>query len=140
MQRFQYDETKLKPGQKEAAVLLVEYDFTDKDERKTKEEIAAEVGVSRMTLHRWETGDENFIAYKNYVASTYVNTYLPFVYKKLIDGISRGSMKGIELFLKRVGDLDERTELTIDDKRSDKSFEERKAELLARLNAKQGED
>jgi transcriptional regulator with XRE-family HTH domain len=140
MQRFQFDETKLKPGQKEAAVMLVEYEFTDKAERKTKEQIAEEVGVSRMTLHRWETSDENFINYKNYVASQYANTYLPFVYKKLIEGIARGSMKGIELFLKRIGDLDDRTEVTIEDKRNDQSFEERKAALLARLNAKQDEE
>jgi transcriptional regulator with XRE-family HTH domain len=139
MQRFHFDETKLKPGQKEAAVMLVEYEFTEKAERKTKEQIAEEVGVSRMTLHRWETRDENFINYKNYVASQFANTYLPFVYKKLIEGISRGSMKGIELFLKRIGDLDDKTEITIDDKRGDKSFEERKAELLARLGEKEGE-
>ena len=140
MQRFQFDESKLKPKQKEAAVMLVEYEFTDKSERKTKEQIAEELGITRMTLYRWETGDENFINYKNYVASQFVNTHLPFVYKKLLEGIARGSMKGIELFLKRIGDLDDKTEITIEDKRNEQSFEERKAALLARLNAKQGDE
>lgn len=131
-QAFKYDESKFLPKQREAAIALVEYEFTPKKERKTKEQIAADLGVCRKTLHNWDTKDANFIAYKNYLASDFMDSHLAFVYKKLIDGIERGSMKGIELYLKRIGDLDERNELTIKQE-SDLSFEERKAALLARL-------
>lgn len=49
--RFQFDERKLRPGQRQAAALLVEYEFAKKSERKTKEQIAEEVGISRKQIH-----------------------------------------------------------------------------------------
>ncbi len=129
---FIYDESKFLPKQREAAIALVEYEFTPKKERKTKEQIAEEIGVSRKTLHNWDTKDSNFINYKNYLASEFMDSHLALVYKKLIDSIERGSVRGIEVYLKRIGDLDTHTEVTIKDE-SDKSFEERKAALLERL-------
>lgn len=133
-QRFNFDESRLKRGQKEAAAALVEYEFSPKDERKTKQEIADLVGISRKQLYVWESSDDNFIAYKNYVAAKFADSHLPLVYAQLIRGINNGSMKGIELFLKRVGDLNDKSEVTINTGANEKSFEERKAELLARLN------
>jgi predicted transcriptional regulator len=130
---FKYDEAKFLPKQREAAIALVEYEFTPKGQRKTKEEIAEDLGVSRKTLHNWDTKDQNFVAYKNYLASEFMDSHLAFVYKKLIDGIERGSMRGIELYLKRIGDLDTHTEVTINNG-DNVSFEERKAALLERLN------
>lgn len=133
-QYFGFDESKLLPLQREAAIALVEYEFASKDERKTKNQIAEEIGISRMTLHNWDKKDTNFIAYKNYLAADFFDSYLPFVYRKMLDGISNGSMKGIELFLKRQGDLDSRSELTINDGNgADKTIEERKKELMERL-------
>ncbi|MBO0962010.1 hypothetical protein J1P26_20090 [Neobacillus sp. MM2021_6] len=132
-QRFQFDERKLKPGQRQAAALLVEYEFTKKGERKTKEQIAEEVGISRKQIHQWDTTDNNFIAYKNHLASQIVDSQLSLVYSKLIDGIKNGSMKGIELYLKRMGELNDKSEVTINDNRKEESFEDRKAALLERL-------
>jgi hypothetical protein len=135
--RFNFDETRLKPGQREAAVALVEYEFTPKGERKTKEQIAEELGLSRMQIHRWDTSDENFIGYKNYLASRLVDSQLSLVYSKLLDGIKNGSMKGIELYLKRIGDLNDKSEVTINTNNGDQSFEERKAALLERLKGEE---
>ncbi|WP_141431914.1 phBC6A51 family helix-turn-helix protein [Bacillus sp. 03113] len=131
--RFEFKEHLLREGQRLAAQLLVEYEFTPKGDRKTKEEIAEEAGISRMQLHRWDTTDENFIAYKNYLASRVVDSQLSLVYSKLIDGIKNGSMKGIELYLKRIGDLNDKSEVTINTTGGDESFEDRKAALLERL-------
>ena len=129
---FTYDESKFLPKQREAALALVEYEFTPKKERKTKDQLAEELGVSRKTLYNWDTQDSNFIAYKNYLSSEFMDSHLALVYKKLIDAIERGSVRGIEVYLKRIGDLDTQTEITIKDE-STKSFEERKEELLKRL-------
>lgn len=137
---YNFDESKLKQGQRRAAILMVEYEFEkDASKRMTQQEIADEVGVHRSTIHDWNRNDANFIEFKNYLAATAMNAYLPFVYRKLIDGINNGSMKGIELFLKRIGDMDNRTELTINDG-NDMSLEERQAELVKRIQGSIVED
>jgi hypothetical protein len=130
---FKYDESKFLPKQREAAIALVEYEFTPKTARKTKEAIAEDLGVSRKTLHNWDTKDSNFIAYKNYLASEFMDSHLALVYKKLVDSIERGSVRGMELYLKRIGDLDTHSEITINQGGEDKTFEERKAALMERL-------
>ena len=131
---FKFDESKLRPKQREAAIAMVEREFAPKHERKTLEQITKEVGICDKTLYNWNHRDDNFIAYKNYLASQFIDTHLAFVYRKLIDAIDRGSVKGIELFLKRIGDLAEQSEITIRQGDADQpSFEERKAELLKRL-------
>jgi len=139
--QFQYDENKLRPGQREAAYKLVEYEFTPKSERKTIEQIADEVGVTRKTIHKWKTHDRNFINYKNHLAAQFADSHLPLVYSKLIESIERGSVRGIETFLKRIGDLDQKSEVTIKSGDEDRSFDERKDELLQRLKeASEGGD
>lgn len=138
--RYKYDESKFKPGQREAAIALVEYEFTPKGERKTKQQIADEIGISRMQLYNWDTKDENFIAYKNHIASNFVDSNLAFVHKKLLDAIDQGSVRAIDLFYKRMGELTDQQEITIKDGKDDASFEERKAELLSRLGVEGGKD
>lgn len=130
--QFDYDENKLKPLQREAAIALVEYEFTPKGQRKTKQEIADEIGITRQCLHKWDTRDKNFIAYKNSLAADFMDTHTAFVYKKLIDSIDRGSVRGIELFMKRLGDLADQQEVTIKQE-GGASFEERREELMKRL-------
>lgn len=139
---YKFDEAKLRPGQREAALLLIEKEFVPKGgKRMTDEEIANQVGVSRMTIHNWNNRDRNFIEYKNYLAADFFDSYLPFVYRKLLDGISNGSMKGIELFLKRAGDLDSRSEVTINDGHpTAESFADRKAALLERRKEAETEE
>lgn len=132
--QFKYDETKLRPGQREAAGLLAENDFLPFKERKTRQQIADEIGYSRMSLYKWENRDPNFIAYKNSISSDIMDSHLSLTYSKLIDVIKDGNTKGIELFLKRIGDLDNRSEITVNDGNNDNlSFDERQAALLARI-------
>ena len=135
MARYKFDESKLKPGQRIAAMLLVEREFATKEERRTKISIAAEVGVSVQGMGKWEREDTNFIAYKNSLSSNVMDSHLPLVYAKLLGIINQGNAKGIEMFLKRIGDLDSKQEVTITTNSDDQSFEERKAALLARLEA-----
>lgn len=136
---YKFDEAKLKAGQRKCAMLMVEYEFAGKGERMTQQEIADEVGVHRTTIHEWNTRDSNFIEYKNYLSANAMNAFLPFVYRKLIDGINNGSMKGIELYLKRIGDMDARSEVTLNDGNGEeKSFDDRKADILARLGDQAG--
>jgi hypothetical protein len=132
---FKYNEALFKPKQREAAVEMVEYEFTPKGQRKTQDQISEELGITRKTLHNWNTKDANFIAYKNYLASEFMDTSLSFVYKKLLESIDRGSVRGMELYLKRIGDLADQNEITIKHEGDAKSFDERQAELLARLNS-----
>lgn len=136
--KHNYDESKFKPQQKKAAHMLIEREFGDKRSRMTKEDIADELGIARMTLYRWEHNDENFIAYYNYLADTWVDSQLAFVYSKLLDGIKSGSMKGIELYLKRAGYLADKQEVTIEDKRED--AEDRQKRLLERLEQLAGDE
>lgn len=133
--KFHFSEDLLKPNQKLAAQKLVESDFGSREETRSREKIAEEVGVSRMTLYKWDHRDENFIAYKNYLASGFMDSHLSMVYKKLLEGIEQGSMKGIETFLKRIGDMDTNSEVTVNQGEGfDRTIDERKQELLARIN------
>lgn len=138
--QFMFDEARFKPRQREAALALVEREFVDKKARKTKGEIAEEFGITTMTLWRWENNDANFIAYKNHLASEFMDSHLPFVYSQLIQVIRDGNTKGIELFLKRIGDLDTKTDLTINRSRDDETQEERLAKLQERLKAADEEE
>lgn len=134
--RYNYDERKLKPLQREAALALVEYEFTPKKERKTKQEIADEIGITRQGMHKWETQDKNFIAYKNSIAADFTDSHAPMVYKKLLETIENGSVRGIELFLKRMGDLADQSEVTIKTG-EEVPLEERREELLKRVEEAQ---
>lgn len=138
--QFKYDETRFKPKQREAALALVEREFADKKARKTKQEIADDCDTTMMTLWRWENHDANFIAYKNHLASEFMDSRLAFVYGKLLDVIEGGNTKGIELFLKRIGDLDTKTDITVNQQKDEESQEERLAKLKARLEAVDEED
>lgn len=141
--QYSYDETKLRPKQREVALALVEYEFDDRPqgEKMTKKEIADSFGMTRQGIYKWETQDKNFIAYKNSLAADFFDSQLSFVYKRMLEGIDRGSMKGIELFLKRIGDLDRDDRLTLEQSggSDDKTAAERSAELLARIKGEESE-
>lgn len=134
---FKYDEARFKPKQREVALALVEREFADKKERKSKGDIAEDNGITVMTIWRWENHDANFIAYKNHLASEFMDSRLAFVYGKLLEVIGSGNTKGIELFLKRIGDLDTKTDININQSRDEESQEERLAKLKARLEAEE---
>lgn len=113
MSRKKQLEAKLDPRKRHAALLLVERDLTDDlgGERKTMDEIAAEVGVSRQAIHNWNTQDRNFIEYKNLLADDFLDAKRSLVYRqlmKLIEG-PQPSVKAIDLFMRRHGLLTDRS-------------------------------
>lgn len=99
-----------------AARLCVEREFAPQAERKTTQEIADEIGISRQHLHRWRTQDADFIEYMNLLADTYLSSYRSFVYKQLLKTISgeQPSVKGIDLFFRRHGLITEKHEVKTD--------------------------
>lgn len=134
MAKRYYDESKLRTGQKLAGYLLASNEFLPKGERKSNAEIAEQVGVDPQTIWRWKHKDPNFIAYMNSLSSDIMDSYLPLVYSKLIGIINQGNAKGIEMFLKRAGDLDSKQEVIVrDGGNEDQSVEERKKALLDRI-------
>lgn len=138
--QYGFDESKFKPGQRKAALALVEKEFAKEGEKRTNEEIAADAGVTRMTLYVWDTQDDNFIRYKRYLTDDFMDTQVAFVYSKLINSIDQGSVRAIELFMKRMGDLANKQEISFPDSAgSGESFEDRKDDILRRLKQTSGE-
>lgn len=103
--------------QAQAAVKLVENSFAGK-ERKTLEEIAEELGVSRTTLWTW-SNDVNFTRYKEAFADQLLRDNIDLANGQLL-ALIRGdftanktpSIKALELFYKLSGKLVEKKEIT----------------------------
>jgi hypothetical protein len=103
-------EAKLSPKQRQAALLLVEREFTPNDQRKTLDEIASEVGLSVRGLYKWRNENADFIEYTNLIADEFLSANRAEVYgqlMKLISG-SQPSVKAIDLFMRRFGLLTEK--------------------------------
>ncbi|MDZ5609278.1 phBC6A51 family helix-turn-helix protein [Bacillus pseudomycoides] len=103
--------------QAQAAVKLVENSFAGR-ERKTLEEIAEEIGISRTTLWTW-SNDVNFIRYKESLADQLLRDNIDLANGQLL-ALIRGdftanktpSIKALELFYKLSGKLVEKKEIT----------------------------
>lgn len=103
-------EARLDGRQKKAALLCVEREFAAEDERRTFEDIAKEVGVTRNSLYEWRTQNKAFIDYVNFLADDFLASERAFVYRQLMKTISgpQPSIKGIDLYFKRHGLITER--------------------------------
>lgn len=138
---YRFDESRFKPGQKAAAVLMVEREFLPKGERKTTQEVADEIGISRKALYNWDKKDDNFIEYKRYLSSQILDSHVAMVHAKLIETIDKhGSIKAIELFMKRAGELADKQDITINNGSAPQDFEDRQAAILARLGESMDEE
>lgn len=104
-----------------AAHLLVANSFANREDRKTKQEIADELGISRQYLWRWENNDRDFIAYKAALSDLYLGSYRDLADAqliKLIKGTSNNgipSIKALELYYKLNGRLVNRSEVDINE-------------------------
>ncbi|MDA1577581.1 phBC6A51 family helix-turn-helix protein [Bacillus cereus group sp. TH228LC] len=102
--------------QAQAAVKLVENSFAGR-ERKTLEEIAEELGISRTTLWTW-SNDVNFIRYKELLADQLLRDNIDLANGQLL-ALIRGdftanktpSIKALELFYKLSGKLVDKKEI-----------------------------
>ncbi|ABY46838.1 phBC6A51 family helix-turn-helix protein [Bacillus mycoides] len=131
-------ESRLNLKQREAALLLVENELNIEGERKTQEEIAQELGVTRMCLYKWRTQNKSFIDYKNMIADEFLSEKRDFVYRQLLRTISgsQPSIKGIDLFLRRHGLLTDKKVIednTADGVKSNSDLEKEIAEINALL-------
>ncbi|MCM3736760.1 phBC6A51 family helix-turn-helix protein [Bacillus cytotoxicus] len=103
--------------QAHAAVKLVENSFAGRS-RKTLEEIAEELSISRTTLWTW-SNDVNFIRYKEALSDQLLRGQIDLANGQLIALIrgdftnnSTPSVKALELFYKLSGKLVEKKEIT----------------------------
>jgi len=97
--------------QARAAYLLVINDF-EVTERRTLEEIAAEVDVSRNQLYMWRTQNRDFIAYKNALSDLHMEQYRSAADRKLLELIEKGYIKALDLYYTISGRKVTRSEVT----------------------------
>lgn len=103
-------EAKLTLQQRKAALMLVENEL-ETEEKKTLDEVAEEVGVTRQALYKWRTQNKAFIEYRNMLADDFFSSMRPFVYRQLLRTISgpQPSIKGLDLFMRRFALLTDKT-------------------------------
>lgn len=104
------DYSKFRPEQIEAAKLLVN---REAGEKLTIEDIAKRVGVDPRTIYRWKN-DPEFIEMVNEIADMHMNLFLNEVYAHLRQQVRRGSVRAMELALRRMGKLIDRKEVSGD--------------------------
>lgn len=99
-------------------------------EKKTQEQLAEELGMSRMGLYRWRTQDSTFIEYMNLIADDMLSSHRSEVYGQLMKLIKgpQPSVKAIDLFMKRYGLLTEKQIIT-DNTAADESSEDIQKEV-----------
>lgn len=108
----------LTPAQQLAAEIIVDNDFMSRVDggRRTYEEMAAEVGVSRATLFNWKK-EALFIAYMQSISDRKLGQHrakADAMLLKLIDGTSNngvGSIKALQLYYTLEGRLINRSEV-----------------------------
>ena len=132
-------EANLTLQQRKAALLLVENELSDEPSTwKTQDEIADEIGISRMTLYRWRTDNDYFMDYVNIIGQDFLKTKQNTVFKRLFGAIdnNKTSIKAIELFLKLQGLLKDSTEIEIKggNGRSEEDLRKSLKEIDALLN------
>jgi predicted DNA-binding protein YlxM (UPF0122 family) len=112
-----FDDT---PKKVKAAHMLVNNDYATKDETKSLEEIAEEVGVDRKTLYNWRQ-EPIFLKYCEQLSEVKLIEFRSLVDSQLIKAIkgtsSNGipSMKALDLYYKLSGRLVERSEVVTAD-------------------------
>lgn len=124
-------EAKLDGRQIKAALMCVEREFAAEEERKSFDEIAEEIGVSRQSLYKWRTQNRAFIDYVNYVADDFLASERAFVYRQLMKSIggAQPSIKGIDLFFRRFGLITQQVAVETKDAGAAKSNDELAAEI-----------
>lgn len=126
------DYSKYKKEQIEAARMFA---MRETGEKITIEEIAKKVGVTERTIYRWKE-DPEFIELCNHLSDMVMDQFLSELYGHLRKQVRSGSVRAMELALKRMGKLIDRREVSSDVNVKvkgieDKSIEELEAEAKA---------
>jgi predicted DNA-binding protein YlxM (UPF0122 family) len=114
------------PKKVKAAHMLVNNDYADKDETKSLEEIAKEVGVDRKTLYHWRQ-EPIFLRYCEQLSEVKLIEFRSLVDSQLIKAIKGTSangipsMKALDLYYKLSGRLVERSEVVTADESSSRA-------------------
>lgn len=133
-------ESRLNLKQRQAAMLLVENEFNIEGTQKTQEEIAQEVGITRMGLYKWRTQNKTFIDYMAIISDEFLKSQQAFVYRQLMRTISgkNPSIRGIDLWMRRHGLLTDKKIIEdntgTDGVKSNTEMEAEIAEIKALLN------
>lgn len=119
-------EAELDVRKRKAALLLVENELNEEGTRRTQEEIASEIGISRKCLWQWKTQDSAFIDYTNMLADEFLDAKRTVVYRQLMKLIesSQPSVKAIDLFLRRHGLLTDKQVVETNEVAAEKSNED----------------
>ena len=107
--------SKLTPKQRKLAMMLVLKELSDDPEhKKTNEEIAQELEISRRTLQYWKQ-DPNFLRYMDELAMEFIQGKMATVSKQLFKLIEakQPSIKAIDLYFRLVGKLQDKYEFTV---------------------------
>lgn len=83
------------------------------DEKLSNAEIAEQVGISERQLYRWKK-DKKFMDLFTDLCEAEMDEFLSEAYRYLKKGVRSGSVKFLELYLKRSGKLIDRKEVTND--------------------------
>lgn len=127
-------------AQQKAAYLLLENELAPKEQRKTLDEIAKEVGVERMTLYRWRTRNQAFIEFKKEIAKDYLSDAVGVFARQLIRSMEgtngAPSQKALDLYARIMGFIknEHSIEVTQNGAKSKEDIERELAELDALLN------
>lgn len=93
---------RLTDQQAKAAYLLLINEF-EEGGRRTLEDIANEVGISRNQLYLWRTQNADFIAYQNSLSDMHLEAYRSKADKKLMELVDKGYTKALDLYYTLLG-------------------------------------
>lgn len=126
--------------QQKAVYMLLDNEIAGNAQKKTQEEIAAEIGVDRATLYRWRTQNQAFIEFKKEVAKDYLSDAVGTFARQLIRSMEgtngAPSQKALDLYAKMMGFIksEHSVEITQNGAKSEADIERELAELDALLN------
>jgi transcriptional regulator with XRE-family HTH domain len=93
---------RLNDQQAKAAIMLVANELAGKD-KKSQEELADEIGISRQQLYTWRTQNRDFIAYQAAVSDMHLESFRAEADAALLKLIKSGSVKGLDLYYTMLG-------------------------------------
>lgn len=136
---FEELKTRLKPAQRLAAELIVANDFAGKGEKKSFEQIAKEVGITDRTLYNWRQ-NADFTRYLAAISDNKLDQYRSIAdsqLMKLVKGTSNNglpSVKGLEMYYKLIGRMQDRQTLEVVEARRPTMTREEISEQLKELD------